>query len=64
MNYFLLFQDDDGNIYSHCNITAASNQAAIATARRDYASDSGAGYEIWRKGHRIHTELPTYRQAA
>jgi len=29
MNYFLLFQDDGGNICSHCNITATSNALAI-----------------------------------
>jgi hypothetical protein len=64
MNYFLLFQDDGGNIHSHCNMTATSNKAAIDTARRNYASDSGSGYEIWREGHRIHTEFPTLRHAA
>ena len=64
MNYFLLFQDDGGNISSHSNMTATSNEAAIAMARRDYGSDSGSGYEIWRAGRRIHTELPTYRRAA
>ena len=40
------------------------NRAAIDTARRNYASDSGSGYEIWREGHRIHTEFPTLRHAA
>ena len=64
MNYFLLFQDDGGNIYSHCNMTATSNAVAIVMARQNYGSDTGLGYEIWRKGHRIHTELPTYRRAA
>jgi len=64
MNYFLLFQDDAGNISSHCCMTAANNAIAIALARRNYASGNRSGYEIWRKGCRIHTEYPACRYAA
>ena len=56
MNYFLLFQDAGGHIYSHCNMAAVSNDLAIVKARRIYSSGIGSGYEIWRAGHHIHTE--------
>lgn len=56
MNYFLLFQDAGGHIYSHCNMAAVSNDIAIVKARRVYRSGIGSGYEIWRAGHHIHTE--------
>ena len=59
MNYFLLFQDAGGQIYSHCNMAAVSNDVAIVKARRIYSSSIGSGYEIWRAGHHVHTESAT-----
>ena len=58
MNYHLLFQDYGGNIYSHANLLAENDNAAIDTARRLYRSGIGAGYEIWGGGRHLHTEGP------
>jgi hypothetical protein len=58
MNYHLLFQDDGGNVYSHANLVADSNDAAIDTARRIYRTGIGGGYEIWGGGRHLHTEGP------
>jgi hypothetical protein len=56
MNYHPLFQDHRGNIFSHANLVADSNDVAIDMARRVYRFGIGAGYEIWEAGHHVHTE--------
>lgn len=57
MLYSLLFQDHAGRVFSNADFCAPNNGDAIDIARRLYRSGIGRGYEIWRAGRFVHTEI-------
>jgi 1,2-phenylacetyl-CoA epoxidase PaaB subunit len=55
--YEVHFKDHGGRVFSVGELQAASDRQAIARARRLFRTGVGAGYEIWRKGVCLHSEL-------